>query len=177
MGSNKSKPATKFAGNKSPRGVIHRKKNFSNPNKSKINSVKKTVDGIEFKSLLEVSTYRHLKEAGIAAIYEGKKFIIHEGSSYPSPCFESSPSGTFSNRMGKKILDITYTPDFIGVDSNGNLLWVIECKGFANERFPYIWKLFKKHLINTNQACPLFLPKSVSQVKEVIQYLKDNPPI
>jgi hypothetical protein len=37
----------------------------------------------------------------------------------------------------KKVLNIKYTPDFIGED------FIIETKGRANESFPLRWKMFK----------------------------------
>jgi hypothetical protein len=44
--------------------------------KVKIYAIKKEVDGIQFKSMLEVFTYRKLKEAGLKFTYEKDSFVI-----------------------------------------------------------------------------------------------------
>jgi hypothetical protein len=42
--------------------------------------------------------------------------------------------------VNKKILNIKYTPDFIGKG------FIIETKGRANESFPLRWKMFKRYV-------------------------------
>ncbi len=79
----------------------------------------------------------------------------------------------YADKSKDKIRGISYTPDFVSHDADGKLLWVIECKGFANDRFPNTWKNFKKHLIDTDSVCPLFLPKDQKQVLQVIQLISE----
>jgi hypothetical protein len=54
---------------------------------------------------------------------------------------QANGKGVYKNRGCKKILPITYKPDFVGRD------FVIECKGRANESFPLRWKLFKAWIV------------------------------
>jgi hypothetical protein len=140
----------------------------------KIKATRKEVDGIQFKSALEVFTYRKLKEAGLQTAYEEHTFTLLDGFVYPETCIESRKSPDFEDKKDSKLRPITYTPDFVGTYPDGSLMWVIECKGFANDRFPNTWKTFKVHLINTGQVCPLFLPKNQKQVLEVIEHLKER---
>lgn len=51
--------------------------------------------------------------------------------------------GVFRRDM-RKIRDITYTPDF--THSEGNILYIIECKGFADAVYPVKKKLFLEFL-------------------------------
>ena len=142
--------------------------------KGKIQARQKEVDGIKFKSMLEVFTYKKLKELGVDFTYEEHSYQLTEGFHYPAPIYETK--GTckeFVDKSKDKIRGISYTPDFVGHDADGKLLWVIECKGFANDRFPNTWKNFKKHLIDTDSVCPLFLPKDQKQVLQVITLISD----
>jgi hypothetical protein len=92
-----------------------------------------------------------------------------QGFDYPQCSWETLPSGEYKDKGNGKVRDITYTPDFVGYDSKGKLKWVIECKGFANERFPNTWKLFKQTLIREGTVIPLYLPKNQKQVLETIE--------
>ena len=58
-----------------------------------------------------------------------------------------------------------YTPDF--VDPQGR--WIIECKGYANERFPLKWKMFKKLLMERENPPVLFVPRNQKQNIETVQ--------
>lgn len=141
-------------------------------NTGKINSRQKVVDGIQFKSLLEVFTYRKLKELDLNFQYEEKRFVLMSGFHYPNQTWENRTNGQdFSNKGQDKVRDITYTPDFIGYDEEGNMTWVIECKGFANERFPNVWKMFKQTLMREGNAVPLFLPKNQKQVLQILDLI------
>ena len=117
------------------------------------NAKKSTYDGKEFKSNLELHCYKGLKAANIKVDYEDTTFTIFDPLVY---------------NKGSKIRAITYTPDF--VDPNGK--WIIETKGYANESFPLRWKLFKKHLKDTQKQYVLFLPRNKAQVDEVIDLIK-----
>lgn len=118
--------------------------------------------------MLEVFMYRKLLEYGLKFEYEQKKFVIMQGFDYPLDSWESRPSGDYENKGRSKVRDITYTPDFVGYDTKGKIKWVIECKGFANERFPNTWKLFKQTLIREKTIVPLYLPKNQKQCLETI---------
>ena len=130
--------------------MIKRKKQTKN--KKVRNATAKVVDGINFKSKLEVYCYEQLKQNNIQAEYESHKFEI-------LPSFEYD---------GKKIRKMTYTPDFVGKD------FVIECKGNPNDAFPLRWKIFKYYLYKNNIKYNLYLPRSKKQIDETITKIKQN---
>ena len=130
------------------------------------NAKKSTYDGKDFKSNLELHCYKGLKTAGIKVDYEDTTFTIFDPLVYPQACYDGTTRKLYNK--GSKIRAITYTPDF--VDPNGK--WIIETKGYANESFPLRWKLFKKHLKDTQKQYVLFLPRNKKQVDEVIDLIK-----
>ena len=77
--------------------------------------------------------------------------------------------GEEDGKVVYKVRAITYTPDFLCPDR----AWIIECKGYANDRFPLKWKMFKKLLKETNPNCKLFVPKNQKQVLETIEIIKN----
>jgi hypothetical protein len=89
---------------------------------------------------------------------------------------QSNGKGEYKNRGNKKILNIKYTPDFIGKD------FIIETKGRANESFPIRWKLFKRKLIENNFVTQspinwtLYKPQNQKECDETIRLilLKQN---
>ena len=129
-----------------------KRKGFRRKTKGPVQSKRTTYDGINFASGLEKYMYKALKDAGIDALYEGETFELSEGFDFPFKCYErcSNGKGEFKNRGNSKVLNIKYTPDFIGKG------FVIECKGRANESFPLRWKLFKK-LIKERKLGPYTL--------------------
>ena len=126
--------------------------------KGPVQSKKITYDGIKFASGLERYMYMALKKAKIKAKYEGQTFELIPSFEFDLQCIErcANGKGEYKNRGNKKILNIKYTPDFIGKD------FIIETKGRANESFPLRWKLFKK-LITENRLGPLTLYKPQNQ--------------
>lgn len=122
-------------------------------------------DGINFASGLERHMYLSLKKAKIKADYEGKTYTLVNGFDFTSECFErqSNGKGSFTNRGNKRVLPITYTPDFVG-DS-----FIIECKGRANESFPMRWKLFKKYVEENMPGITLYKPQTQSECDQVVQ--------
>lgn len=63
---------------------------------NKYNNISKVYDGINFKSKLEISCYKKLKEEGFNPKYEEKKFIIFNG-------FKLSPKVFYFTQFKKKI--------------------------------------------------------------------------
>ena len=136
-----------------------------NSRKKVRNARSKEVDGIKFRSLLEAHCYRQLRDAGIPANYEKKKYVLMEGFHYGNESYEDNGKTGYQDKQKYKVRDITYTPDF--VDPQGR--WIIECKGFANERFPLKWKMFKKLLMESPDPPVLFVPRNQKQNIETIQ--------
>ena len=134
--------------------------------KQKINSKKHVVDGITFKSGLELYMYKLLKENNIAFTYEKETFITVDGFTFFNESYEKNKRGNFKI-VTDNILPITYTPDFVG-DT-----FIIEVKGRPNEQFPLRWKLFKKYLTNNNLQYKLFVPRTNAHCREVIKIIKE----
>ena len=145
-----------------------KKKVFKRKTKGPVQSKRTTYDGINFASGLEKYMYKALKGAGIDALYEGETFELSEGFDFPFECYErcSNGKGEFKNRGNSRVLNIKYTPDFVGKG------FIIECKGRANESFPLRWKLFKK-LIKERKLGPytLYKPQNQKECDQVVSLI------
>ena len=115
--------------------------------------------------MLEAFCYRKLKEAGIENDYEKHKYVLLEGFHYASSSYEDNGKTGYQDKKKYKVRDITYTPDF--VDPKGK--WIIECKGFANERFPLKWKMFKKLMMEQDDPPVLFVPRNQNQCIKTVE--------
>jgi len=122
--------------------------------KGPVQSKKISYDGINFASGLERYMYMALRKAKIKALYEGQTYELSRAFDFNFESYErcGNGKGEYKNRGNKKILNIKYTPDFIGKN------FIIETKGRANESFPLRWKLFKK-LIAEDRLDPFTLYK------------------
>lgn len=143
-------------------------------NNRQITRSKKTkIDGLQFQSKLESHMYLLLKANKIPAGYESQKFTIIDGFHADFSSYEKTPSKKFLHDRGhKKILPITYTPDFVDVQNPPR--FIIECKGNPNERFPMVWKLFKRHLHLQGFSPDLFVPRNQTDCQEVINIIKEK---
>ena len=128
-----------------------------------IKSIASVVDGIKFKSKLEVYAYKELKKSKIKFKYEKDKFTLVEGFKPISQSWEFRYKKF--TPVQNAIRPITYTPDFTCPD----MQWVIETKGRPNESFPLRWKLFKRYIHSTGNPTVLFLPTNRLQVDICIQ--------
>ena len=139
--------------------------------KGPVQSKKVTADGIQFASGLEKYMYLALKQAGITALYEGQTFELIESFDFPFECYErcANGKGVYKNRGNRKILNMKYTPDFVGKG------FIIECKGRANESFPLRWKIFKK-LIAERRLGPftLYKPQNQKECDETVKLILQN---
>ena len=136
--------------------------------KGPVQSRKISYDGITFASGLERYMYMPLKKAKIKALYEGETFELQEAFDFPFESFErcGNGKGDYKNRGNKKILNIKYTPDFVGKG------FIIETKGRANESFPLRWKMFKK-LMSESKIGPftLYKPQNQKECDETIRLI------
>ncbi len=128
-------------------------------------------EGISFKSKLEKMAYQTLREQGLPVEYEPQKFIIWEGFKPTVPFYNKDPKTRMLRQETKKVISISYTPDFI-VRHNGYLA-ILELKGFENNVYPLKKKIFRKWL-ETN------IPKSIyfeiytkRQLLQAIDIIKD----
>jgi len=144
------------------------KKSYKRKSKGPVRAKKTSYDGITFASGLEKYMYKALKEAGIDAIYEGETFELVEGFNFPFDCYErcANGKGDYKNRGNSKILNIKYTPDFIGKG------FIIETKGRANESFPLRWKIFKGLIANSKIGpFTLYKPQNQRECDETINLI------
>jgi hypothetical protein len=124
-------------------------------------------NGITFASGLEKYMYKALKDAKIDFRYEGETFELLPSFQFNNTCYErqSNGKGDFINRGIKKVLNIKYTPDFIGND------FIIETKGRANESFPLRWKMFKHLMSLTNDNRALYKPQNQKECDKTVEII------
>ena len=124
-------------------------------------------DNINFASGLEKYMYMALKKNKIKAKYEGETFVLINGFHFANESFErqANGKGIFSNRGGKRILPIKYTPDFIGED------FIIETKGRANDSFPMRWKLFKQLVVRQFPGVTLYKPQNQKECDTTVELI------
>lgn len=153
-------------------------------NKKIKNATPKEYNGIKFRSLLEVMTYKTLLQEGFLPEYENKTFILKD-SFQPSIPFYTKNTFKRNNKnievlssttvIDKRVIKpITYTPDFIF--EYKNKIIIIEVKGMANDVYPYKLKLFRCILENiiTTKNYELWEIHSKKQLLDCIKHLKDE---
>lgn len=149
---------------------------------NKFQAIKVDKYGIKFKSGLECFCYEALIQAGFKPMYEQQKFKIFEGfynnflKIYLPSKKSKNKKNTYLQVKSSKILDITYTPDFI--INLPTCLVIIEIKGRANDRYPYIRKLFFKHIEEyaalNNLIVYFFEPHNQSHVTDMLKILLEE---
>ena len=124
-------------------------------------------NGVTFASGLEKYMYKALVEAKIDFDYEGEVFELIPSFHFQNDCIErqSNSKGDYTNRGNKKVLNIKYTPDFVGYD------FIIETKGRANDSFPLRWKMFKYLMTLTNDNRTLYKPQNQKECDETIKLI------
>ncbi len=147
------------------------KKFYKKKKRGPVQSKKISYDNITFASGLERYMYMALKKAKIRALYEGETFELQESFDFPFESFErcGNGKGDYKKRGNKKILNIKYTPDFVGKG------FIIETKGRANESFPLRWKMFKK-LMSESKIGPftLYKPQNQKECDETIRLILNS---
>ena len=135
--------------------------------KGPVRSKKVKHDGIQFASGLEKHMYIALKKAKIIAHYEGQTYELVPSFNFEQESYErqGNGKGEYRNRGNKKILNIKYTPDFVGDN------FIIECKGRANESFPIRWKLFKAYIHKHLPSVTLYKPQNQKECEETVSLI------
>jgi hypothetical protein len=141
-----------------------------NRKKGPVVSKKVTYNGVTFASGLEKYMYKALLDASIDFDYEGETFELQPSFLFKNNCIErqSNGKGEFINRGNKKVLNLKYTPDFVGID------FIIETKGRANDSFPLRWKMFKWFMSLTCDKRTLYKPQSQKECDETIKLILKN---
>lgn len=143
----------------------------SQQNRKVKNATPLEYDGIHFKSSLEVMIYRTLKEQGFPVRYEPQKIVVWEGFRPTVPFYDKDNVTRMLKKQMKKLLDITYTPDFM-FEYGGHQI-IIEAKGFVNDTFPIKKKLFRKWLEDHPESIyfEIYTKKQLMQAVEIINNL------
>ena len=146
------------------------RKKYKRKKRGPVQAKKISYDGINFASGLERYMYMQLKKHKIKAAYEGETYEIFSGFNFPNEAYErcANGKGEYKNRGSKKILNIKYTPDFIG---DG---FIIETKGRANESFPLRWKMFKKYCTEHMPNITLYKPQNQKECDETIRLILNS---
>ena len=146
--------------------------------KIKGNKGKVLYEGIEFDSKLEVSIYKCLKAKGFKVQYNEKSFELFKAFKPTVPFYKRGMNRkTHKNELKpdmSKIQNISYTPDFI-FDYAGHHI-IVEAKGFPNERYPMVRKMFRKYLEthNKNKNIVYMEVKSVREMEQGLKLLEQN---
>lgn len=127
-----------------------------------------------YKSGLEKTCADLLSDNGIEFEYESREYVVFQGYKYPSTYWKmTSKNKDMTNKTGKVVLPIKYTPDFVAPDES----WIIETKGYnrSHHDFPMRWKLFMKHVIEDMENPPsLFICKNRQQIEHAIEIIKNE---
>ena len=138
--------------------------------KGPVVSKKVIYNGVTLASGLEKHMYKSLLDAKIDFDYEGEVFELLPSFHFENDCIErqSNSKGEYINRGNKKVLNIKYTPDFVGYD------FIIETKGRANDSFPLRWKMFKYLMTIKNDKRTLYKPQSQRECDTTIESILKN---
>ena len=135
-------------------------------NKKVKNATPFEYDGIVFKSKTEVLIYKTLKAKGLNPLYEPTKYVLQEGFRLSKPFYFKGTPYVNKNGENKKIIDITYTPDF--EVKYGDSTLIIESKGFSNDCYPIKRKMF----LNMIETMPNTYFMEVYTKKDLLTSLK-----
>jgi hypothetical protein len=157
-------------------------------NKKIKNSIKCSYEDIVFKSRLEMNFYKRAVTRGLNVLYEPEKIVLMRGFKLDGKTMFYTPSKSkVIENNTKKLLDITYTPDFI--IENDKYKFFIDTKGFANDVYPvkrklFLWCLYAPfYYINKDKQTKLvykndkiyifFEPHTLKQVDEVLDIINN----
>lgn len=140
-------------------------------NKKIRNATPLEYNGISFKSKLEKMIYQTLREHNLPVQYEPHKFIIWEGFKPTVPFYNKDKATRLLKQESKKIIGISYTPDFV-LHYNNHLI-IIEAKGIENEIFPIKKKLFRKFLEEHYPKSIFFEIYTKKQLLQAIDIIKN----
>lgn len=148
-------------------------------NKKIKNATECEYNGIHFKSNLERKFYILLEEAGLRPEYEQHTFHVYTGKKFTVPCYDLHNDRKLKRDVWGintyKTQDIKYTPDFICYvpDASGTQrMMVIEAKGYANDRYPYVKKMFMAWLEENAPHSMFFEIHNQKQLKAAIEIIK-----
>lgn len=147
-------------------------------NKKIRNATPTEYSGLKFKSKNEVMVYKTLVQFGFEPFYEATKYVIWKGFKPQIPTYKPDNSGNLT-LQNTKIIDITYTPDFVFMAPDNKTVVIIEVKGgFVNDTYPIKEKMFRGYLEdllkNYNQPTMFFQVRNKTQVLQAISIIKNH---
>lgn len=146
-------------------------KRKGNSNKKVRNAQPCEFNGIQFKSLLEKNCYIELRRAGFKVDYEPEKFVLFKGERVTKPYLHYK-AGIETLETDKKILDMTWSYDFLITKDNGDM-YVFEAKGFENDMFPLKLKMFRQAMENLPYKA-IIMVNSKRDCLKAIKWIKNN---
>ena len=124
---------------------------------------------------MEVTAYKALKEEGFNPQYEQYTYEIWKGRKFNVPCYDLHKNRKMHKDMWElneyKAQSIKYTPDFT-FDVNDKFI-IVEIKGFANDRYPYVKKLFRSWLEENKPQSVFFEVHNKKQLNAAIDIIKN----
>lgn len=151
---------------------------FQMENKKVKNATLTEYNNIKFKSRLEVMIYKTLLQEGFEPHYEASKYPIWRGFK-PEVCmYKPNKEGNLELQT-KKIVDITYTPDFLFMAPDNKTVIIFEVKGgYENDTYPLKEKMFRGYLEDLlqkyNQKTLFFKVGNKKQCLEAINIIKQT---
>lgn len=135
------------------------------------NATPEVYEDIKFKSKVEIMMYKTLIKLGFNPEYETHKYILWKGFKPTVPYYTRNKRG-INILESKKLIDITYTPDFY-MEYEG-LKIIIEVKGKENDVFPYKFKMFREVIENQpdKEDYMIFQVFTKRQLLECIEIIK-----
>lgn len=134
-------------------------------------------DNISFKSVLECSCYKKLKDSGFEFYYESDRIVLWEGMKLNNTLLYT-PKKIKEGKYGKELLlqtrallNITYTPDFKVIKDDYVIYF--DVKGKENDTYPIKKKMFLKYLEQQNgdKKYMFFEPHNVRQMLQAIEII------
>lgn len=144
-------------------------------NKKVRNASECTYNDMKFRSKLELYCYKYFLDNKLKLEYEANTYVV-------LPKFETNvnvylPVKKRNSRVTelclktKKVLPITYTPDF--TLQIHDKTFFIETKGKPNDVYPLKRKLFLNYLKNLNYKCWFFEPHNQQQVRDTYNIIQN----
>ena len=131
-------------------------------------------NGIQFKSGLEVETYKAFLKEGFNPEYEKHSYVLQESKLFPTlhyaPYKDRKLHKVVWGLNKYKLISMKYKPDF--VFTVNEKLVVVEVKGYSNDRYPYQKKLFFKWLEKNAPNSAFFEIHNQKQLKAAIEIIK-----
>lgn len=135
-------------------------------------------DGIMFKSKLECSCYKKLKDSGLTFSYEPEKIPIWEGIKLNVVTVfapRRKAAGKYDKSLSEQkraLLNMSYTPDFLV--EKGKYRFYFDVKGKENDVYPIKKKMFLKSLEERQDDYTycFFEPHSIKQMMEALEIIK-----